>query len=86
MMKSVKIAVLAALISAASFAGTAAQTGGFVPFDPQGAGVVSATGSSSLTSLEQQLSGRTGDRQGKPLLITSTSGDSRLHGTAIVYK
>lgn len=84
-MKNVKYAVAALLLSTVSFAGFAAQQVDFIPVDQQKVGVVSATGSTNLTSLEGQLSEKAQAAGAKSFRITSTSGQNRLHGTAVIY-
>ncbi|MBE5251647.1 multiple stress resistance protein BhsA [Mixta mediterraneensis] len=85
-MKSLNIAVLAFALSSVSFASLAAQKVREAPMDQQKIGVISATGSTNLTSLEQQLSDKASDVGAKSFRITSTSGSNNLHGTAVIYK
>jgi len=85
-MKSISMMVVAALLGSLSFASVAAQQVTQSPLDQQKIGVISATGSTNLTSLEQQLSERASDVGAKSFRITSTSGNNNLHGTAVIYK
>lgn len=85
-MKRISLMLTAALLSSISFASVAAQQVSSTPLDAQTIGVISATGSSNLTSLEQQLSEKASDVGAKSFRITSTSGNNNLHGTAILYK
>ncbi|GME42973.1 hypothetical protein CRM79_04480 [Pantoea agglomerans] len=85
-MKRINMIVAAAVLSGLSFASVAAQQVNSTPLDQQKIGVISATGSTNLTSLEQQLSGKASDVGAKSFRITSTSGSNNLHGTAILYK
>ncbi|KAF6663024.1 DUF1471 domain-containing protein [Enterobacteriaceae bacterium EKM102V] len=85
-MKRISMIVAAALLSSLSFTSVAAQQVSSTPLDQQRVGVISATGSSNLTSLEQQLSEKASDAGAKSFRITSTSGSNNLHGTAILYK
>ncbi|MBS6031650.1 MULTISPECIES: multiple stress resistance protein BhsA [Pantoea] len=85
-MKSISMMVVAALLGSLSFASVAAQQVTQSPLDQQKIGVISATGSTNLTSLEQQLSDRASDVGAKSFRITSTSGNNNLHGTAVIYK
>ncbi|MCJ7926086.1 MAG: DUF1471 domain-containing protein [Pantoea vagans] len=78
--------MVAAVLSGFSFASVAAQQVSSTPLDQQKIGVISATGSTNLTSLEQQLSEKASDVGAKSFRITSTSGSNNLHGTAILYK
>ncbi|AVV37948.1 multiple stress resistance protein BhsA [Pantoea vagans] len=85
-MKRINMIVAAAVLSGLSFASVAAQQVSSTPLDQQKIGVISATGSTNLTSLEQQLSEKASDVGAKSFRITSTSGSNNLHGTAILYK
>ena len=81
-MKSVKYSLLAALLGVVSFASSAAQQPEAAPYYQTEAVTVNVSGSSSLISLEQQLSGKQDNGRVKSFRITSTSGASRLSGTA----
>lgn len=81
-MKSVKYVLLAGLLSAASFASMAAQPGDVAHYHAQSAAAAGVSGSSSLISLEQQLSGKPGNGLLTPSHTTSISGPSGLPGTA----
>ena len=81
-MKSVKYVVMAALLSTASVASAAAQQLEAAPYYQTEAAAVNVSGSGSLISLEQQLSGKQDSVRVKPFPIASTSGTSRLSGTA----
>lgn len=85
-MKNLSIAIIAALLSTVSFAGFATEQVSSAPVNQQQVGVISATGSSNLTSLENQLSEKASSLGAKSFRITSTSGDNNLHGTAVIYK
>lgn len=85
-MKRINLMVAAAVLSGLSFASVAAQQVSSTPLDQQKIGVISATGSTNLTSLEQQLSEKASDVGAKSFRITSTSGSNNLHGTAVLYK
>ncbi|MGJ0479151.1 multiple stress resistance protein BhsA [Pantoea agglomerans] len=85
-MKRINMMVAAAVLSGLSFASVAAQQVSSTPLDQQKIGVISATGSTNLTSLEQQLSDKASDVGAKSFRITSTSGSNNLHGTAVLYK
>jgi len=85
-MKSINMMVVAAVLSGLSFASVAAQQVSSTPLDQQKMGVISATGSTNLTSLEQQLSEKASDVGAKSFRITSTSGSNNLHGTAVLYR
>ncbi|WP_336998756.1 multiple stress resistance protein BhsA [Pantoea agglomerans] len=85
-MKSINMMVVAAVLSGLSFASVAAQQVSSTPLDKQKIGVISATGSTNLLSLEQQLSEKASDAGAKSFRITSTSGSNNLHGTAVLYR
>ncbi|MGC0867269.1 UNVERIFIED_ORG: multiple stress resistance protein BhsA [Pantoea agglomerans] len=85
-MKSINMMVVAAVLSGLSFASVAAQQVSSTPLDQQKIGVISATGSTNLISLEQQLSEKASDAGAKSFRITSTSGSNNLHGTAVLYR
>ncbi|WP_434774184.1 multiple stress resistance protein BhsA [Pantoea agglomerans] len=85
-MKSINMMVVAAVLSGLSFASVAAQQVSSTPLDQQKIGVISATGSTNLLTLEQQLSEKASDAGAKSFRITSTSGSNNLHGTAVLYR
>ena len=85
-MKSINMMVVAAVLSGLSFASVAAQQVSSTTLDQQKIGVISATGSTNLLSLEQQLSEKASDARAKSFRITSTSGSNNLHGTAVLYR
>lgn len=85
-MKSINMMVVAAVLSGLSFASVAAQQVSSTPLDQQKIGVISATGSTNLLSLEQQLSEKASDAGAKSFRITSTSGSNNLHGIAVLYR
>ncbi|MCX2192807.1 DUF1471 domain-containing protein [Pantoea agglomerans] len=85
-MKSINMMVVVAVLSGLSFASVAAQQVSSTPLDQQKIGVISATGSTNLLSLEQQLSEKASDAGAKSFRITSTSGSNNLHGTAVLYR
>ncbi|WP_307746411.1 YdgH/BhsA/McbA-like domain containing protein [uncultured Pantoea sp.] len=85
-MKSINMMVVAAVLSGLSFTSVAAQQVSSTPLDQQKIGVISATGSTNLLSLEQQLSEKASDAGAKSFRITSTSGSNNLHGTAVLYR
>lgn len=84
-MKNVKYAVAALLLSTVSFAGFAAPQLDIIPVDQQQVGVVSATGSTNLISLESQLTEKGQTKGVKSWRIASTSGQSNQYGTTVIY-
>lgn len=85
-MKNINMMVVATVLSGLSFASVAAQQVSSTPLDQQKIGVISATGSTNLLSLEQQLSEKASDAGAKSFRITSTSGSNNLHGTSVLYR
>ncbi|KGT91627.1 membrane protein [Erwinia typographi] len=84
-MKNIKLAVAAVMLSTLSFGSMAAELVTSAPDNQQKIGVISATGSTNLTSLESQLSEKAELAGAKSFRITSTSGQNNLHGTAVIY-
>lgn len=84
-MKNIKLTIAAVVLSSLSFGSMAADLVNNAPMNQQKLGVISATGSSNLASLEAQLSEKAQEAGAKSFLITSTSGQNNLHGTAIIY-
>ncbi|WP_230492703.1 multiple stress resistance protein BhsA [Martelella alba] len=56
------------------------------PLNQQPVGVVSATAGSNLSSLENALSAKAEAAGAKSYRIISTTGQNKLHGTAIIYQ
>ncbi|MGE9552062.1 multiple stress resistance protein BhsA [Erwinia amylovora] len=84
-MKNIKLALAAVILGSVSFASLAAEQVDSAPVNQQKIGVISATGSTNLTSLENQLSEKAELAGAKSFRITSTSGQNNLHGTAVIY-
>lgn len=84
-MKNIKLTFAALLLGTLSFGSMAAELVTSTPSSQQKVGVISATGSTNLASLETQLSEKAQEAGAKSFLITSTSGQNNLHGTAIIY-
>ncbi|HAI04601.1 MAG TPA: hypothetical protein DCM39_02310 [Pantoea sp.] len=78
-MKSISMMVVATLLGSHSFASVPAQQVTQSPLDQQNIGVISATGNTNLSSLEQQLSVRASDVGAMSFRITSTPGYNNLH-------
>ncbi|HEY0210496.1 multiple stress resistance protein BhsA [Acerihabitans sp.] len=85
-MKNVKYAIAAIALSAVSFGSFAAQLATSAPAGQQPAGVISASGGTNLSSLESQLSAKATAEGAKSFVITSTTGQNNLHGTAVIYQ
>lgn len=85
-MKNVKYALAVIALSAVSFGSFAAELMSSAPAGQQPAGVISASGGSNLSSLESQLSAKATANGAKSFVITSTTGQNNLHGTAVIYE
>ncbi len=85
-MKNVKIAIAAIALSTLSFGSFAAELVNHIPDDQVRVGVVSASESSDLSSLTAQLKTKADAAGAKSFRITSTSGQNKLHGTAVIYQ
>lgn len=84
-MKSIKLTLAAVALSSIAFGSMAADQVNEAPLNQQQIGVVSASGSTNLTSLENQLSEKANAAGAKSFRITSTSGNNKLNGTAVIY-
>ncbi|MDF7630413.1 DUF1471 domain-containing protein [Pantoea sp. Al-1710] len=84
-MKSIKMVLAAVALSSIAFGSMAAELVNQAPLNQQQIGVVSASGSTNLTSLENQLSEKANAAGAKSFRITSTSGNNKLNGTAVIY-
>lgn len=84
-MKSIKLILAAVALSSIAFGSMAADLVNEAPMNQQQIGVVSASGSTNLTSLENQLSEKANAAGAKSFRITSTSGNNKLNGTAVIY-
>ncbi|MFJ5158567.1 YdgH/BhsA/McbA-like domain containing protein [Pantoea sp. NPDC088449] len=84
-MKSIKLTLAAVALSSIAFGSIAADLVNEAPMNQQQVGVISASGSTNLTSLENQLSEKANAAGAKSFRITSTSGNNKLNGTAVIY-
>jgi Protein of unknown function (DUF1471). len=84
-MKSIKMTLAAVALSSIAFGSMAAELVNQAPLNQQQVGVISASGSTNLTSLENQLSEKANAAGAKSFRITSTSGNNKLNGTAVIY-
>ncbi|MDF7652068.1 multiple stress resistance protein BhsA [Candidatus Pantoea formicae] len=84
-MKSIKMTLAAVALSSIAFGSMAAELVNQAPLNQQQIGVISASGSTNLTSLENQLSEKANAAGAKSFRITSTSGNNKLNGTAVIY-
>lgn len=84
-MKNLKMTVAAIALASVSFGSFAAELVNSQPADLQKAGVISVSGASNLTSLENQLAAKAEEAGAKSFQIISTTGNNKLHGSAIIY-
>jgi multiple stress resistance protein BhsA len=84
-MKNVKMTIAAIALASVSFGSFAANLVNSQPQDLQKVGVVSVSGATDLTSLENKLSTKADQAGAKSFQIISTTGNNKLHGTAIIY-
>ncbi|TQI79606.1 uncharacterized protein DUF1471 [Serratia fonticola] len=84
-MKNVKMTIAAIALASVSFGSFAANLVNSQPQDLQKVGVVSVSGATDLTSLENKLSAKADQAGAKSFQIISTTGNNKLHGTAIIY-
>ncbi|MGE9552061.1 multiple stress resistance protein BhsA [Erwinia amylovora] len=84
-MKTIKMTLAAIALTSVSFAGFAADLVGTEPAQQEAIGVVSASGS-NLSSLESRLAAKADAAGAKSFRINSTTGNNRMHGTAVIYQ
>lgn len=84
-MKNLKITLAAIALASVSFGSFAAELVNTQPADLQKTGVITVSGASDLTSLENKLAAKADEAGAKSFQIISTAGDNKLHGTAIIY-
>lgn len=85
-MKNLKYALAAIALSTVSYGGFAAELVNSAPNGQQQIGVISATGGTNLSSLETQLSAKAAASGARSFEIISTTGQNKLHGTAVIYQ
>ncbi|MFC0141519.1 YdgH/BhsA/McbA-like domain containing protein [Erwinia mallotivora] len=84
-MKNIKMSLIAVALTSLSFGGYAAELVNSEPSAQQQAGVISATGN-NLSALEASLSAKAEAQGAKAFRITSTTGNNRMHATAVIYQ
>ncbi len=84
-MKNRTITLAALLLATVSFGSFAADIVGSQPSNQQAIGVVSASGS-NLSTLESRLSAKADAAGASAFRITSTTGNNRMHATAVIYQ
>lgn len=85
-MKSSAYVVPTFILSILSFSTLAAQEVRIAPTGQQKIGVINATGGDNLSSVEGELKEKAEAEGASSYIITSISGNNRLHGTATVYR
>ncbi|RTG47063.1 multiple stress resistance protein BhsA [Serratia marcescens] len=85
-MKNLKMTIAAIALASVSFGSFAAELVNAQPADLQKAGVVTVSGASDLSSLENKLAAKADAAGAKAFTITSTSGNNLMHATAVIYK
>lgn len=85
-MKNLTLIFAALTMATASFSSLAATEVIQAPDHAQKIGVISATSSNDLSSLERNLNAKADEAGASSFRIISASGDNHLHGTAELYK
>ncbi|WP_411754505.1 multiple stress resistance protein BhsA [Serratia sp. (in: enterobacteria)] len=84
-MKNLKMTLAAIALASVSFGSFAAELVNSQPAEQQKSGVISVSGASDLTSLENRLAAKAEAAGAKSFQIIATTGSNKLHGTAIIY-
>ncbi|ATM74698.1 DUF1471 domain-containing protein [Serratia fonticola] len=84
-MKNLKMTLAAIALASVSFGSFAADLVSSQPADLQQSGVITVSGASDLTSLENKLAAKADAAGAKSFQIIATTGSNKLHGTAIIY-
>lgn len=85
-MKTIKLTLAAIALSSLTFGAFAAQQVTSDPLNQYPVGTISAQGGSNLDSVEAQLNAKADALGAKSFRITSTSGQNKMHGTAVIYQ
>ncbi|QHB32672.1 DUF1471 domain-containing protein [Yersinia canariae] len=86
-MKNIKYIIPALALSFASFASVAATQIQHAPSTGANEiGIISASNAGTLTELENALAKKADQAGATSFLITSATGNNKLHGTAIIYR
>ncbi|CFQ55275.1 multiple stress resistance protein BhsA [Yersinia aleksiciae] len=86
-MKNIKYIVPALALTFASFASVAATQIQHTPSTGLNEiGVISVSSAGTLTDLENALAKKADDAGATSFLITSATGNNKLHGTAVIYR
>lgn len=84
-MKTIKYFAAILTLVSASFTATAAEAV-TTDNDSQSMGYISASGATTLDSLEAKLAAKADAAGANSFRIISTTGQNKLHGTAEIYK
>lgn len=86
-MKNIKYIIPVLALSFASFASVAATQIQHAPSTGANEiGIISASNAGTLTELENALAKKADQAGATSFLITSATGNNKLHGTAIIYR
>ena len=85
-MENIKYFAVAATLSLAAFAGTAAAATLTQQDAGEKLGVVTASGATDLSTVEAQLAEKAQQAGASSYRIISVTGNNKLHGTAELYK
>ncbi|AIN19538.1 hypothetical protein CH54_487 [Yersinia rochesterensis] len=86
-MKNIKYIIPALALSFASFASVAATQVQHAPSTGLNQiGTISASNAGTLTELENTLTKKADEAGATSYLITSATGNNKLHGTAVIYR
>jgi len=85
-MKIITTVLVTTALGLASLAANGAELVNSAPADQQRMGVISTTAGTNLTSLENKLAAEADANGAKSFEIISTTGQNRLHGTAVIYQ
>lgn len=85
-MNTIRTTLAALALTTLAFGASAADLVTSEPANQQPVGTIAVQGGSNLTSVEAQLSAKADEAGAKSFRITSTSGQNKLHGTAVIYQ
>lgn len=85
-MKNIKFTLAAVALSTLTFGAFAAEQVSSDPLNQQQVGTISVQAGSSLDSVEAQLNAKADAAGAKSFRIISTTGQNKLHGTAVIYQ
>ncbi|MEG3113357.1 MULTISPECIES: YdgH/BhsA/McbA-like domain containing protein [Pantoea] len=85
-MNNIKFTLAAVALSTLTFGAFAAEQVSSDPLNQQQVGTISVQAGSSLDSVEAQLNAKADAAGAKSFRIISTTGQNKLHGTAVIYQ